>query len=136
MTMRNANTPTGQRKDCRTPRSELTQELFDEAKKAGWTVISMKSDWKRIFKFEQGIDADDVGGQYGLVVRPYFRYRVWRLMMSRLILDSIAALAGAFVGLQPDKALRRPQQHISRRLGFFFCTKCSGHREDIDAVRQ
>jgi len=31
----------------------FTQELFDEAKKAGWTVISMKSDWKRIFKFEQ-----------------------------------------------------------------------------------
>ncbi|MGA8975372.1 MAG: HAD family hydrolase [Pseudolabrys sp.] len=31
----------------------FTQELFDEAKKAGWTVISMKSDWKRIFAFEQ-----------------------------------------------------------------------------------
>jgi len=28
------------------------QELFNEAKKAGWTVISMKNDWKRIFKFE------------------------------------------------------------------------------------
>jgi phosphoglycolate phosphatase-like HAD superfamily hydrolase len=33
----------------------FTQELFDEAKKAGWTVISMKSDWNRIFKFEQNI---------------------------------------------------------------------------------
>ena len=29
-----------------------TQELFDEAKKDGWTVISMKNDWKRIFAFE------------------------------------------------------------------------------------
>jgi phosphoglycolate phosphatase-like HAD superfamily hydrolase len=28
------------------------QELYDEAKKSGWTVISMKSDWKRIFSFE------------------------------------------------------------------------------------
>ena len=28
------------------------QSLFDEAKKNSWTVISMKSDWKRIFKFE------------------------------------------------------------------------------------
>jgi hypothetical protein len=26
--------------------------LFDEAKKKGWTVISMKKDWKRIFGFE------------------------------------------------------------------------------------
>jgi phosphoglycolate phosphatase-like HAD superfamily hydrolase len=30
----------------------FTQALYDEAKKAGWTVISMKSDWKRIFAFE------------------------------------------------------------------------------------
>jgi hypothetical protein len=27
----------------------FTQELYDEAKKDGWVVISMKSDWKRIF---------------------------------------------------------------------------------------
>jgi hypothetical protein len=26
--------------------------LFDEATKNGWTVISMKKDWKRIFAFE------------------------------------------------------------------------------------
>jgi phosphoglycolate phosphatase-like HAD superfamily hydrolase len=30
----------------------FTQELYDEAKKDGWTVISMKNDWKRIFAFE------------------------------------------------------------------------------------
>ena len=29
----------------------FTQELYDEAKKDGWVVISMKSDWKRIFRF-------------------------------------------------------------------------------------
>jgi hypothetical protein len=29
----------------------FTQALFNEAKKNGWTVISMKSDWKRIFAF-------------------------------------------------------------------------------------
>jgi phosphoglycolate phosphatase-like HAD superfamily hydrolase len=29
----------------------FTQALYDEAKKSGWTVISMKSDWKRIFAF-------------------------------------------------------------------------------------
>lgn len=28
------------------------QALHDEAKKKGWTVISMKNDWKRIFAFE------------------------------------------------------------------------------------
>ncbi|MCG5238010.1 HAD family hydrolase [Xanthobacter oligotrophicus] len=28
------------------------QPLFDEAKAKGWTVISMKADWKRIFAFE------------------------------------------------------------------------------------
>jgi hypothetical protein len=28
------------------------QALYDEAKKDGWTVISMKNDWKRIFAFE------------------------------------------------------------------------------------
>ncbi len=31
----------------------FTQALYDEAKKNGWTVISMKNDWKRLFSFEQ-----------------------------------------------------------------------------------
>ncbi len=31
---------------------ELTQALYDEAKQKGWTVISMKNDWKKIFSFE------------------------------------------------------------------------------------
>ena len=31
----------------------FTQALYDEAKSKGWIVISMKSDWKRIFAFEQ-----------------------------------------------------------------------------------
>jgi phosphoglycolate phosphatase-like HAD superfamily hydrolase len=30
----------------------FTQALYDEAQKQGWTVISMKNDWKRIFAFE------------------------------------------------------------------------------------
>jgi hypothetical protein len=30
----------------------LTQALYDDATKNGWTVISMKNDWKRIFAFE------------------------------------------------------------------------------------
>jgi uncharacterized NAD-dependent epimerase/dehydratase family protein len=30
----------------------FTQELRDEARKDGWTVISMKNDWKRVFAFE------------------------------------------------------------------------------------
>lgn len=30
----------------------FTQGLYDEAKKDGWTVISMKNDWKRIFAWE------------------------------------------------------------------------------------
>ena len=30
----------------------FTQALYDEAKKKGWTVISMKNDWKRIFAFD------------------------------------------------------------------------------------
>jgi hypothetical protein len=31
----------------------FTQALYDEAKKQGWIIISMKNDWKRIFVFEQ-----------------------------------------------------------------------------------
>jgi phosphoglycolate phosphatase-like HAD superfamily hydrolase len=31
----------------------FTQALFDEAKKDGWIVISMKDDWKQIFSFKQ-----------------------------------------------------------------------------------
>jgi phosphoglycolate phosphatase-like HAD superfamily hydrolase len=31
----------------------FTQALYDEAKKKGWTVISMKNDWKTIFSFEK-----------------------------------------------------------------------------------
>lgn len=30
----------------------FTQTLYDEAKKKGWTVISMKDDWKKVFAFE------------------------------------------------------------------------------------
>ena len=30
----------------------FTQKLYDEAQKDGWTVISMKNDWKQIFSFE------------------------------------------------------------------------------------
>jgi phosphoglycolate phosphatase-like HAD superfamily hydrolase len=30
----------------------FTQELYDEAKRRGWVVVSMKDDWKRIFAFE------------------------------------------------------------------------------------
>lgn len=30
----------------------FSQALYDEAKKGGWVVISMKNDWKRIFSFE------------------------------------------------------------------------------------
>ncbi|HEV8059679.1 MAG TPA: HAD family hydrolase [Gemmataceae bacterium] len=31
----------------------FTQALYDEAKKKGWTIISMKDDWKRLFSFEE-----------------------------------------------------------------------------------
>ena len=31
----------------------FTQALYDEAKKDGWIVISMKKDWKRVFSFDQ-----------------------------------------------------------------------------------
>jgi phosphoglycolate phosphatase-like HAD superfamily hydrolase len=31
----------------------FTQALYDEAKKDGWVLISMKNDWKRIFAFEE-----------------------------------------------------------------------------------
>ena len=30
----------------------FTQALYDEAKKNGWTVISMKNDWEVIFPLE------------------------------------------------------------------------------------
>lgn len=29
----------------------FTQALYDEAGKRGWTVISMKNDWRRLFAF-------------------------------------------------------------------------------------
>jgi hypothetical protein len=31
----------------------FTQALFEQAKKDGWTVVSMKDDWKRVFAFEK-----------------------------------------------------------------------------------
>ena len=31
---------------------DLTQALYDEAKKKNWTAIGMKNDWKKIFSFE------------------------------------------------------------------------------------
>jgi hypothetical protein len=35
----------------------FTQALYDEANKQGWIVVSMKNDWKRIFKFESQSDS-------------------------------------------------------------------------------
>ena len=31
----------------------FTQALYDETQKQGWTVISMKNDWKQIFAWEK-----------------------------------------------------------------------------------
>jgi phosphoserine phosphatase len=31
----------------------FTQTLYDQARKQGWTVISIKDDWKRVFPFDQ-----------------------------------------------------------------------------------
>ena len=31
----------------------FTQPLYDQAKQSGWTVVSMKDDWKQIFPFEK-----------------------------------------------------------------------------------
>lgn len=46
-------TDTARPRGRRTPRSAtFTQALYDEAKKQGWTVISIKNDWKRVFAFE------------------------------------------------------------------------------------
>ena len=30
----------------------FTEALMDEAKSHGWTVVSMKNDWKRVFAFD------------------------------------------------------------------------------------
>ena len=30
----------------------FTQALYDEVKQRGWVVISMKSDWRRLFPFD------------------------------------------------------------------------------------
>jgi hypothetical protein len=46
----------GQREWAYGPESKIgtfSDALMAEAKKSGWTVISMKNDWKRIFPFEQ-----------------------------------------------------------------------------------
>ena len=48
-----ANTRMDPRKAC--PKSKIghfSPELYDEAIKDGWIVVSMKNDWKRIFAFE------------------------------------------------------------------------------------
>ncbi len=40
----------------RLPDSKLgtfTQTLYNEAKKRGWVVVSIKDDWKRLFPFDQ-----------------------------------------------------------------------------------
>ena len=48
-----ASMPMARPKACQTRKvGTFTQALYDEAKKDGWTVISMKNDWKRIFAFE------------------------------------------------------------------------------------
>ena len=51
-TTRSASTPTVRRQGLPdTKVGTFPQALYDEAKKQGWVVISMKDDWKRIFAF-------------------------------------------------------------------------------------
>ena len=38
----------------------FTQALYDEAKKGGWTIVSMKNDWKQVFPQLNPITAIDV----------------------------------------------------------------------------
>ena len=41
--------------DLPTPQlGAFTPALYEQAKSAGWTVVSMKDDWKRVFPFEPG----------------------------------------------------------------------------------
>ena len=35
------------------PSPAKPRALYDEAKKRGWVVVSMKDDWKRLFPFDQ-----------------------------------------------------------------------------------
>ena len=51
-TMRSASMPTARPGAARHQGRHIHQALYDEAKKQGWIVISMKNDWKRIFAFE------------------------------------------------------------------------------------
>ena len=45
--------PTVLPRACPAPKvGTFTQALYDETKKDGWFVISMKNDWKRIFPFD------------------------------------------------------------------------------------
>lgn len=46
----NAYGPAAGLRDARV--GTFTPGLYDEARKNGWAVISMKNDWKRIFAFE------------------------------------------------------------------------------------
>ena len=40
----------GPPRGCRNQGRHLSQALYDEAKKDGWIVISMKNDWRKIFR--------------------------------------------------------------------------------------
>ena len=53
MTTRSGNMPTVPSQGLPdTKVGYFPQPLFDEARKQGWTVISMKNDSKRVFAFE------------------------------------------------------------------------------------
>lgn len=41
----------------------FTQALYDEAQKQGWSVISMKNDWKRIFAFDSEAEQQEKSEQ-------------------------------------------------------------------------
>jgi hypothetical protein len=42
--------------DAQSKVGTFSNALMDEARQHGWTVISMKDDWKRIFSFQSGMD--------------------------------------------------------------------------------
>ena len=76
----------------------FTQALYDEAKKQGWTVISMKNDWKRIF-----------GGTVARSMRGECAPQLLRIGIIRVALDQalgIAARARGIAAVAPEGECR------------------------------
>ena len=93
----------------------FTQALYDEAKKNGWTVVSMKNDWKRSSRSRSSLPLPSGPAIDGK--EPIMKHATKRLadLMVKGVMAFILAISGATTQAQESRPRSPPSTSSSNR---------------------